>query len=143
MEFVPKSSIRLVRSMRCQIFILAAIVASFLVKAIFAYEPTGITMDNRVVRTTESRPGPWHFDAEKHEWGNYPFEARSRHEEGRGWFRLQIRPDGTVAEVRIMQSTGYAILDQSAVEAFHRWRFKPGKWKAVDEPMWFQLERPR
>jgi protein TonB len=79
----------------------------------------------------------------KHEWGDYPFEARSRHWQGIGWFRLQLRLDGSVADVKVMESTGHSMLDQSAIAAFHHWQFKPGKWRAVDEPMFFKMQRPR
>jgi protein TonB len=109
----------------------------------FAYEPSAMSTDGRVLRTTEKPPGPWHADVVKSQWGDYPFEARSRHREGTGWFRLELRPDGSVATVKVMQSTGTPMLDQSAIAAFQRWRFKPGKWKWVDEPMWFSMHGPR
>jgi TonB family protein len=48
-----------------------------------------------------------------------------------------------VADAKVVQSTGYSLLDQSAIAAFHRWTFKPGKWKIVDEPMFFTTQRPR
>jgi TonB family protein len=92
-----------------------------------AYEPTAVTADGRVMRTSERKPGPWHADVVKQEFGDYPYLARSRHREGVGWFRLQLRPDGSVADVSVMQSTGDDILDRSAIAALHRWRFKPGK----------------
>jgi hypothetical protein len=41
-----------------------------------------------------------------------------------------------------MQSTGTPLLDRSAVAAFQHWLFKPGKWKWVDEPMWFESDPP-
>jgi len=101
-----------------------------------------MTIDGHILHTSATKPGPWHSDVLKHDWGEYPFEARRTHREGTGWFRLQLRPDGSVAAVKVMQSTGTPTLDQSAAAAFYRWRFKPGKWKWLDEPLWFSLHGP-
>ena len=133
----------LVRPMTHRALFLAALaVVALLPSAGWAYEPTAMTTDGRVLQTSAKKPGPWHADVLKHEWGEYPYQARRRRLEGTGWFRLQLRPDGSVADVKVMQSTGTSILDQSAVAAFFHWRFKPGKWKWVDEPMWFSVHGP-
>lgn len=109
-----------------------------------AYTPRAMTIDGRAGHALSERtPGSWHNDVLEHPWGDYPFEAKSKRWEGTGWFRLQLRPDGSVTNVQIMQSTGYSILDQSAIAAFQHWRFKPNKWKWVDEPMWFSLHGRR
>ena len=34
-------------------------------------------------------------------------------------------PDGTCADVGIVQSSGHAVLDEAAVRAVREWRFKP------------------
>jgi TonB family protein len=107
-----------------------------------AYEPAAMSIDGRAFHTSEKQPGPWHADLLKRQWGDYSYQARSRHYEGTGWFRLQLRPDGSVADVKVMRSTGASLLDDSAVAAFYHWRFKPGKWKWLDEPMWFSLHGP-
>jgi TonB family protein len=133
----------LVRPMTRRALFLAALTgAALLPSAGWAYEPTAMTTEGRVLQTSAKKPGPWHADVLKHEWGEYPYQARSRRLEGTGWFRLQLRLDGSVADVKVMESTGASILDQSAVAAFFRWRFKPGKWKWVDEPMWFSVHGP-
>jgi TonB family protein len=46
-----------------------------------------------------------------------------------------------VSSVIVLQSTGYAILDQAATAAFQRWRFKPGTIKAVGIPLSFSMHR--
>lgn len=57
---------------------------------------------------------------------NYPMGALSRYEQGIGWFvmRVQIK-SGLVKEVEVAQSTGHKDLDDAAVQALKRWRFKP------------------
>ena len=55
-----------------------------------------------------------------------PSEARAKHLAGSGVFLFHVRPDGTVSSVEVVQSTGHKILDDASVEAFSKWRFKPG-----------------
>jgi protein TonB len=38
---------------------------------------------------------------------------------------FEVRPDGTCADVGIVQSSGHAVLDEAAVRAVREWRFKP------------------
>jgi len=68
---------------------------------------------------------------------DYPMGAVIRGWEGAGVFRCNVRPDGAVSSVIVLQSTGHAILDQAGIAAFQRWRFKPGSVKAVKIPLRF------
>jgi protein TonB len=56
----------------------------------------------------------------------YPLYARQHRWQGDGVFLLRIRPDGTVSSVEVLKSTGYRMLDESAVAAYRQWRFRPG-----------------
>ena len=47
----------------------------------------------------------------------YPLGARVRHWTGVGLFLCNLRPDGTVASVKVLQSTGHEILDQAGIAA--------------------------
>lgn len=56
----------------------------------------------------------------------YPREARDRGVTGRGVARVKVDPrTGYVTSAWMVKSTGHQILDNSAVEAFRRWRFRP------------------
>ncbi len=70
---------------------------------------------------------------------DYLIGARRRGWEGTAFFRCNVRPDGVVSSVIVLQSTGYAILDQAGIAAFQRWRFKPGAVKAVKIPLRFSM----
>lgn len=70
----------------------------------------------------------------------YPYEARRQHATGSGVVVLMIDPSsGSVTDARIVQSTGSAVLDNSAVSAFRRWRFKPGMVTRVHVPITYTL----
>jgi protein TonB len=58
----------------------------------------------------------------------YPYEARSRHITGSGVCVVSVDvASGAVTDASMAQSIGNSILDNSAVSAFKRWRFQPGK----------------
>jgi TonB family protein len=70
----------------------------------------------------------------------YPVEARRHHMEGRGVFAMHIRPNGIVASVEIVKSTGYAVLDGAAISALRQWRYHPKPFKrVVTTPMNFTM----
>ena len=57
----------------------------------------------------------------------YPYEARSRRITGSGVAVLTVDvASGTVSDASMAQSIGNPILDNAALSAFRRWRFKPG-----------------
>ncbi|MFL6518635.1 MAG: energy transducer TonB [Chthoniobacterales bacterium] len=56
---------------------------------------------------------------------------------GSGRFVFNVRPDGTVSRVDILQSTGHNELDAAVVAAFSRWRFSPGTVSKVHIPVTF------
>ena len=70
---------------------------------------------------------------------DYSFDARSHWVEGRGLFLLSVRPDGTVDSVQVDKSTGHRELDESAIAALEKWRFKPGIVSHVKIPMEFTM----
>jgi TonB family protein len=57
----------------------------------------------------------------------YPRIARIRGYEGAVLISTEILPDGNVGNLKIKKSSGYAILDQAAIEAVKNWKFEPAK----------------
>jgi protein TonB len=55
----------------------------------------------------------------------YPAEAQLHGECGRVLLSIDVSPDGTAAGVKVEQSSGYQVLDRSAVDAVLKWRFLP------------------
>jgi periplasmic protein TonB len=69
----------------------------------------------------------------------YPYEARSRRITGSGVCVVSVDATGNVTDATMAQSIGNPILDNSAVSAFKRWRFKPGVAPKVKIPITFTM----
>jgi TonB family protein len=69
----------------------------------------------------------------------YPLEARQKHWEGTTLLEMRIRPDGTVSDVKVLQSTGHALLDQDAVQAFRGWKFTRDSADHIRVPVTYSL----
>ena len=71
---------------------------------------------------------------------DYPIQARERHFTGSGVVLLQVDPKtGYVIGAQILKSAGDVILDNAALSAFTRWRFKPGTVRQVRLPIHYTM----
>ena len=71
----------------------------------------------------------------------YPHTLAVRGIGGRGVVRLSIDPKtGQVTRVRMLETTGYNMLDESAMKAFRQWRFRPGTVPEVTIPIEFNAK---
>jgi TonB family protein len=70
----------------------------------------------------------------------YPLEARRLRMAGKGLFWVHFdKTSGQVDAVKIVQSTGHAELDNSAVSTFYHWRCRPGALKEATIPIGFSI----
>ena len=72
----------------------------------------------------------------------YPLLSRKLAEEGTVVLRILVREDGAAGEVRIQQSSGYPLLDESALSAVQRWRFHPASINRRPIAEWYQVAIP-
>lgn len=76
----------------------------------------------------------------------YPRWAMRQGWQGKVSIALEILRDGRVGRTKIMQSSGYRLLDQTAAKAVHTWRFHPAIQNGrptvtcIQIPIVFQLE---
>jgi TonB family protein len=106
-------------------------------------------IDSNIVRASPTPvtrlPGPMSISAAKAlavstPRPEYPMEARSRHITGSGVAVLLVDvPTGVVTDARMEQSIGNPILDNAAVSAFRRWRFKPGTTSQIRIPITYTM----
>ena len=70
----------------------------------------------------------------------YPYEARRQRTTGDGIVTMTVDPvTGHVSSVLMSKSTGSPFLDNAALTAFRRWRFRPGTVSSVTCPINFTL----
>jgi len=76
----------------------------------------------------------------------YPSVAREQGWQGTALLKVQVLKNGTVGALEILRSSGYAILDRSALKAVKDWKFIPAQKDGqpieigVEIPVTFRLE---
>ncbi len=55
----------------------------------------------------------------------YPIIARKMRYEGTVVLDIEVLPDGSVGEVKVVESSGYEVLDRAAVKEVKKWKFIP------------------
>ncbi len=69
----------------------------------------------------------------------YPAAARQRGYEGLVLVSAEVKPDGRVGNLSLKKSSGYPILDDSAMAAVRKWLFRPGQRMGVAVSMWVDV----
>jgi periplasmic protein TonB len=70
---------------------------------------------------------------------SYPKRARQRGYEGTVLLEVMVNRNGKVADLRILASSGYSILDSSAVNSVKTWSFIPAKKGDDTVDMWVKV----
>lgn len=77
----------------------------------------------------------------------YPEEARRASQQGVVLLLAKVNSDGKTDEVSLKSGSGYPLLDEAALKAVQRWKFKPAKLGSmpidsqVEIPIRFQLDK--
>jgi len=69
----------------------------------------------------------------------YPLEARQQGYEGKVLLKVEVLQTGRVGEVKVARSSGYGILDQSALTAVKKWRFIPARRGKIPILAWVNI----
>ncbi|VVM06942.1 hypothetical protein MAMC_01354 [Methylacidimicrobium cyclopophantes] len=65
----------------------------------------------------------------------YPASARAAGHQGRVILRVHVSAEGKPESVDLLHSSGYSELDQAALEAVRRWRFRPARMGPIAVPI--------
>jgi TonB family protein len=113
--------------MRC-LFILLAL-SSLVFSAAAAPSKQDATLEKRAKAVVISAPYP-----------DYPYAARRAKITGRCLVEMHVDSStGVVTNAVLAESSGHAILDNAALSACRRWRFKPGTIARVRLPITFAM----
>jgi len=69
----------------------------------------------------------------------YPQLAREQGWEGTVVLKIFVESDGQPASIEILQSSGYRILDESAVSAVQKWQFLPTRTGGFTFSSWIKI----
>ncbi len=70
---------------------------------------------------------------------DYPKEAREKGYQGEVLLRVEVLPNGSVGELELKKSSGYKLLDQSALKTVKQWRFIPATKAGTPIPFWVNI----
>ena len=85
---------------------------------------------------------PWLTDRLNSPAPEYPYSERLYRHQGVGVIQLILdMKTGVVTKAVMFKSTGFPGLDQSAISAFKRWTWKPGRWMQIYLPVTFEMRR--
>jgi protein TonB len=72
----------------------------------------------------------------------YPALSRRYGEQGTVLLRVFVREDGTAGEIQLKTSSGFPLLDKSAINAVKDWRFNPATLDGKPIAEWYQVPIP-
>ena len=70
---------------------------------------------------------------------DYPNEARKKGYQGEVVLRAEVLSNGLVGKIEVKNSSGYEILDHSALTAVKQWKFAPAKKGENTVPLWVNI----
>jgi TonB family protein len=100
--------------------------------AVWSDGHTSEVSDEELVRYALASPG-----------AAYPEEAQKAKTSGSGLYELRINKAGATTEVVVVKSSGSAVLDNAAKNAFKKWRFRPAIFTRVRIPVSWSVNRVR
>jgi protein TonB len=69
----------------------------------------------------------------------YPRLARKRKYQGVVILEVFVNRDGSVGDAKVFKSSGYAILDKTAIKSVKKWEFEPGRRGDDQLEMWVRV----
>ena len=69
----------------------------------------------------------------------YPQVAREKGYEGEVLLRVEVLSNGRVGQIEVKKSSGYDVLDQSALTTVKEWKFIPARKGDVPIPFWINI----
>jgi len=70
---------------------------------------------------------------------HYPVQAREQGWQGTALLKVQVLKNGTVGSLEVMRSSGFSILDQSALKGVKEWKFLPAQKDGQPAEMFVQI----
>ncbi|MBD3284721.1 TonB family protein [candidate division WOR-3 bacterium] len=110
--------------------------SAVLVIVLLAFAASAFAQDNDVVDfyLVEKKPIPLTQSTPR-----YPEEAREKGQEGTAIVQALVDTDGTIAETKLIKSSGYEILDNKGLDAAREWTFTPAEHEGKSVKVWVAI----
>jgi protein TonB len=69
----------------------------------------------------------------------YPQEAKNKGYQGKVLLQVEVLSNGRVGDIFVKESSGYEVLDQSALDTVKKWKFIPASKGRVPIPCWVNI----
>lgn len=99
--------------------------------------PEGLDSINTTAARLQDETPPRHYPG--NQAPRYPLQALGMRAQGRVLVRAEIRPDGTIGQRWIKQSSGLQVLDLAALDTVRGWRFYPAQRHGMAVAVWLDV----
>ena len=83
--------------------------------------------ENQNTKSTFASSATYKIGSVKNPHPTYPLIARKKGWEGKVLIQAEIDRDGNVSEIKVLESSGFKILDNASLETLKKWKFTPAK----------------
>ena len=83
--------------------------------------------ENQNTKSTFASSATYKIGSAKNPHPAYPLIARKKGWEGRVLIQAEIDREGNVSKIKVLESSGYKVLDNSSLETLKKWKFTPAK----------------
>ena len=101
--------------------------------------------ENQNSKSTFASSATYKIGSTKNPHPTYPLIARKKGWEGRVLIQARIDREGNVSEIKVLESSGFKVLDNASLETLKKWKFTPAKignkfvYDTVDIPVKFLI----
>ena len=83
--------------------------------------------DNKNTKSNFKSNATYKIGSAKNPHPTYPLIARKKGWEGRVIIQAEIDREGNVSEIKVLESSGFKVLDNASLETLKKWKFTPAK----------------
>ena len=84
-------------------------------------------VENQRTKSTFASSATYKIGSAKNPHPSYPLIARKKGWEGRVIIQAEIDREGNVSEIKVLESSGFEVLDNASLETLKKWKFTPAK----------------
>ena len=83
--------------------------------------------ENQSTKSNFASSATFKIGSAKNPHPTYPLIARKKGWEGRVLIQAEIDREGNVSEIKVLESSGFNVLDNASLETLKKWKFTPAK----------------